>query len=76
MTSLLELLNKLSVAGIHNTVRHSRHDAVMVEIAVPGERWEIDFLVDGSVEVEVFKSTKVVSCDPNLIEKMIARQSS
>jgi hypothetical protein len=28
----------------------------MVQIAVPGERWEVEFGVDGEVEVEVFKS--------------------
>jgi hypothetical protein len=28
----------------------------MVSVAVPGERWEIEFLADGSVEVERFTS--------------------
>jgi hypothetical protein len=31
-----------------------REDAIMVLVAVPGERWEIEFLGDGSVEVERF----------------------
>jgi hypothetical protein len=26
----------------------------MVEIAVPGERWEVEFFADGQAEVEVF----------------------
>ena len=26
----------------------------MVLLAVPGERWEVEFFADGSVEVEVF----------------------
>jgi len=29
----------------------------MVDIAVPGERWEVEFFEDGHVEVEVFRST-------------------
>ena len=28
----------------------------MVTVAVPGERWEVEFLNDGSVEVEKFVS--------------------
>ena len=28
----------------------------MVLVAVPGERWEIEFLADGSIEVERFIS--------------------
>ena len=28
----------------------------MVEVVVPGERWEVEFLQDGTVDVEVFKS--------------------
>jgi hypothetical protein len=28
----------------------------MVLVTVPGERWEVEFLVDGSVEVERFIS--------------------
>jgi hypothetical protein len=32
-------------------------EAIMALVAVPGERWEIEFLSDGSVEVEKFIST-------------------
>lgn len=28
----------------------------MVQITVPGERWEVEFLLDGTIEVERFKS--------------------
>jgi hypothetical protein len=42
-----------------------RDDAVMVTVAVPGERWEIEFMSDGTVEVERFESTGVESvADP------------
>jgi hypothetical protein len=30
----------------------------MVQIAVPGERWEVEFFEDGHVEVEVFGRTR------------------
>lgn len=28
----------------------------MVEVAVPGQRWEIEFMEDGTVEIEKFIS--------------------
>lgn len=28
----------------------------MVDIAVPGARWEVEFFADGHVEVEIFRS--------------------
>jgi hypothetical protein len=34
----------------------ARPDAVMVALAVPGERWEIEFFTDGRIEVERFVS--------------------
>ena len=52
--------------GIFNQIRrtenslhvsaHYRDNALMVTVGVPGERWETEFLDDGSVEVETFIS--------------------
>jgi hypothetical protein len=39
----------------------------MVEVAVPGERWEIEFFADGHLEVEVFgKSEGVIGGEETL----------
>ncbi|MEX2212818.1 MAG: hypothetical protein WD768_01735 [Phycisphaeraceae bacterium] len=54
--SLYLLLDRLARAKIHHVIRHDREGAVSIDVTVPGERWEIDVLEDGSVEVEVFKS--------------------
>lgn len=54
--NLYTLLDRLRQAKIHYRVRNDREGAVSVDVVVPGERWEIDVLADGSVEVEVFKS--------------------
>lgn len=70
--NLLGLLNRLSAARIPYTLRHSRADAVMIEVAVPGERWEIDFLEDGDVEVEVFLSGGNVAVDGGQIDQLFA----
>jgi hypothetical protein len=53
---LLDFLVKLDDRKIHYTLAHHREEAVMVFVAVPGERWEVEFFADGHVEVEVFKS--------------------
>ena len=53
---LLEFLGQLSRERISYTLAHNRDDAVMVLVAVPGARWEVEFFADGSVDVEVFTS--------------------
>ena len=53
---LTTLLKRLKQAHIHYTLASHREDVIMVLVTVPGERWEIEFLGDGSVEVERFLS--------------------
>ena len=53
---LTSFLNRLERAHISYTLAHHREDAIMVSIATPGERWEVEFLEDGSVDVERFIS--------------------
>lgn len=54
--NLHALLDRLRLAGIRHQLRHDREGAVTVDIVVPGERWELDVLEDGTVEIEIFKS--------------------
>ena len=53
---LTTFLKKLERAHIHYTLASHREDTIMVLVTVPGERWEIEFLGDGSIEVERFLS--------------------
>ncbi|HSZ57255.1 MAG TPA: hypothetical protein VK797_16430 [Tepidisphaeraceae bacterium] len=53
---LLSFLGQLRARRIPYRLDQYRDDAIMVEVAVPGERWEIEFLDDGTVEAEVFRS--------------------
>ncbi len=53
---LMSFLDKLEQSKISYTLARYRAEALMVSVAVPGERWEIEFWRDGSVEVERFKS--------------------
>ena len=59
---------KLEQAQIHYTLASHREDAIMVLVTVPGERWEIEFLGDGSVEVERFLSNGEISGEEALHE--------
>ncbi|WP_228056047.1 hypothetical protein [Microcoleus sp. LEGE 07076] len=47
---------------------HHRDESVMVIVAVPGERWEFEFLSDGSPEVEKFVSNGEIAGEQALSE--------
>ena len=53
---LLDFLARLEAAHLHYTLSHLRAETIAVEVAVPGERWEVEFFADGAVEVEIFSS--------------------
>ena len=55
MEKLIDFLNKLEQNKIYYKLNKVR-DAIMVEVAVPGQRWEIEFFKDGQVEIEKFLS--------------------
>jgi len=54
--ALFDWMNKLTVAKIHFTMASVRDEAVMLQVRVPGERWEVEFFADGTIEVERFLS--------------------
>src|SRR5260221_149250 len=68
LTRLNAFLGDLDAGAIHYSLGHFRDDAVMVQVAIPGERWEIEFLNDGTVEVERFKSSGEIGGDDALTE--------
>ena len=51
---LLTLLARLKAAHIYYSLSDHTENAIMVEVSVPGERWEIEFHEDGVIGVEVF----------------------
>lgn len=70
---LLDFLNELEAKKIYYKLNKVR-DAVMVEIAVPGERWEVEFFADGSVEIEKFISSGEIF-DKNEIAVLFEKHS-
>lgn len=68
MGELLLFLTKLREKKIFYTLSNPRAEAVMVEICVPGERWEAEFFADGTVEVERFRSNGEISSQESFEE--------
>ena len=53
---------------IRYTMDVVRDGALMVTVAVPGERWEVEFMDDGTIELERFDSLGVENCaDPEAL---------
>jgi hypothetical protein len=72
--NLLSFLNDLRAAKINYRLGHARDEAILVEVAVPGERWEIEFFENGSVEVEIFKSDGTIH-DASALAELLAKHS-
>jgi hypothetical protein len=67
---LLAFLNRLDQANAWYRLGHTRPDSVMVEIALPGWRWEVEFMADGAVEIERYQSVAGVEDQPELLEEI------
>lgn len=55
LQKFLTFIEIIQEHGIYHKLNCVR-DAIMVEIALPGRRWEVEFFADGEIEVEVFTS--------------------
>ena len=60
IANLLRFLAKLREAHIYYRLSDPTEEAIMVEVSVPGERWEIEFHEDGRVSTEAFLSQGVL----------------
>jgi hypothetical protein len=59
MEKLLEFCAALDQQKASYELSVARPEAVMVSLAVPGQRWEIEFFSDERVEIERFVSQGV-----------------
>jgi len=69
---LTAFLTDLEGRQVSYTLSHNREEAIMVNVAAPGERWEIEFLADGSIEVERFISNGEVYSE-EILNDLFAR---
>ena len=53
--NLMDFLDKLEESKIYYRLNRIR-EGILVEIVVPGERWEVEFMPEGEVVIEKFKS--------------------
>ena len=74
LSTLTHFLDRLDGSDIHYTLTSIREGSVMVGVTVPGERWEIEFMSDGDVEIEVFKGDGEVY-DFSIIEDLFRAHS-
>ncbi|MEN6636313.1 MAG: hypothetical protein ABFC56_10705 [Clostridiaceae bacterium] len=65
MKSLMQFLSKLEEKKIFYKLNKIR-ESILVEIAVPGERWEVEFFENGEVQVERFFSDGEISGEESL----------
>ncbi|KQN94297.1 hypothetical protein ASE95_05530 [Sphingomonas sp. Leaf231] len=62
------IIARLNAARIHHTITSIRDDAIMIDAAVPGERWEIEVFEDGHVEIERYTSAGEIAGEAALVE--------
>ncbi|HEY7156651.1 MAG TPA: hypothetical protein VH575_21965 [Gemmataceae bacterium] len=74
-SQLLDFLERLEKAKIAYSLRHIREDALLVEVRVPGEIWEVEFLRDDEIEIERFRSNGRID-DASLLDVLFAKFSA
>jgi hypothetical protein len=70
-SQLLAFLERLDGAEIPYRMDHSRDDAIMVTAFAPGEYWEIEFVENGEIEIERFRSNGAIY-DASILEDLFA----
>jgi hypothetical protein len=69
-----ELIARLNAARVFYTISSIRDGALLIDAALPGERWEIEVFEDGHVEIERFRSTGEID-DETALAELFARSS-
>ncbi|MCL2812255.1 MAG: hypothetical protein FWD25_10285 [Clostridia bacterium] len=72
LNELIELLERLEEKKIYYKLDKTRVDTIMIEVAVPGQRWEVEYNTYGQpgkcqVEIEKFVSNGIIY-DENELE--------
>ena len=59
LTTAAEFCRELDRLLVTYELRIVRHEALMLSVALPGQRWELEFFDDGRIELERFVSQGV-----------------
>ena len=73
MKKIIDFLNELEKRSIYYRINKIR-DSIMIEIAVPGQRWEVEFFNDEHIEIEKFISSGEIY-DENELEVLLLNYS-
>jgi len=71
MSRASEFHRALERRHVAHEFRIVRDEALMMSVALPGERWEIEFFDDGRIELERFVSQGVAEA-PGALAELIA----
>ena len=74
IADVLTVLRRLEAARIRYRLEQTRDHAIAIEVVVPGERWEIEFLETGEIEIEIFRSNGEI-LDAQALDDLCARFS-
>lgn len=74
LSALTDFVDRLDAAEIHYTLSSIRAGAILVEVSIEDERWEVEFMTDGDVEVEIFTSNGDIH-DASILEDLFERDS-
>lgn len=55
LKDLINFLGKLEDKKIYYNLDKIR-DSILVEVSIPGQRWEVEFMEDGTIQIEKFIS--------------------
>lgn len=56
LSELTNLLDRLDAANIQYTLASVSEGSIEVGIDVDGEHWRVEFMDDGDIEIEIYKS--------------------
>jgi len=65
-------IERLDAVNIYHEIAAHTANALMIKIPVPGERWEIEILDDGQIQIEIFRSNGHIFVDEE-VEPLINR---
>lgn len=71
LTTAAEFCRELDRRNVTYELQIVRDEALMLSVALPGERWEIEFFEDGKIELERFVSQGVVEA-PGVLTELLA----
>ena len=71
LITLTSFLDRLDDADIHYALSSVREGAILVTVSTQEERWEVEFMADGEIEIEIFTSDGEIH-DESMLEDLFA----